>query len=473
MTVTTMQRLRRGLPRTPQGEPWPPADSPLVDQSPVPEATAPSHVSGPAPNSEPVPMPVSSPAQVGTPAELRRGLPRTPGGEPWPPEYVATQVEPIVAEPQPVTAPTGPTRSVTLRRGLPRTPGGEAWPEVTEIAVAAPATDVVEVATPVEAPQPAPAVEKPKAEAKRYGPFTLVQWIGGGVVAVLGIIVVAAAVVLGARWFLGTDTGSSFVETYPGAAPMPESAPVGVPGWLAWSHFFNLFLMVLIIRSGLQIRNERRPTAYWASRRGAGRKISLTVWFHQSLDLLWITNGIVFFILLFATGQWMRVVPTSWEVLPNSLSAGLHYLSLDWPAENGWVHYNGLQQLAYFATIFIAAPLAMATGFRMSGLWSAEWEKLSRIYPVEVARKLHFPVMLYFVFFIVTHVLLVFATGALRNLNHMFAAQGSTDPAVYADNWTGFWLFVLGMVLLAGAWIAARPMILAPVAKLFGTVSAR
>ena len=75
--------------------------------------------------------------------------------------------------------------------------------------------------------------------------------------------------------------------------------------------------------------------------------------------MLWLLNGLVFYVLLFATGQWRRVVPTSWDVLPNAASVALQYLSLDWPTENGWVAYNSLQILAYFVTIFIAAPLAL------------------------------------------------------------------------------------------------------------------
>ena len=52
-------------------------------------------------------------------------------------------------------------------------------------------------------------------------------------------------------------------------------------------------------------------------------------------------------------------MPTSWDVFPNALSVLIQYLSLDWPAENGWVAYNGLQLIAYFVTVFIAAPLAL------------------------------------------------------------------------------------------------------------------
>jgi hypothetical protein len=55
----------------------------------------------------------------------------------------------------------------------------------------------------------------------------------------------------------------------------------------------------------------------------------------------------------------------------------------------------------------------------------------------------------------------------------MYAAQGSTDPTALAENWTGFWIFSASMLLIVGAWIAARPLVLAPIARLFGTVSSR
>ena len=276
----------------------------------------------------------------------------------------------------------------------------------------------------------------------------------------------AGMAVLAVRWLLSLDGMQDFLTTYPGEYHLPEGAPVGFPAWLGWQHFFNVFLMVLIIRSGLTIRTEKRPSVFWAPRNKPKGKVSLTIWFHQALDILWIVNGLIFVVLLFVTGQWMRIVPTSWEVFPNALSAALQYVSLDWPTENGWVNYNSLQQLAYFTTVFIAAPLAIITGVRMSGIWPKNAKALNRAYPVEWARTVHFPVMLYFVAFIIVHVILVFATGALRNLNHMYAA---TD----AENWVGFWLFVLSMIVIAAAWVAARPLVLAPIARLFGTVSSR
>ncbi|MGO2746104.1 cytochrome b/b6 domain-containing protein [Microbacterium sp.] len=527
--------LRRGLPRVAGGDPWPPAgDVEVADAAvaaPVTEEGFDSSVAQPvsSPSSlndpqEEVPAAAKAP-QVDGSATLRRGLPRTPGGEAWPPANAAPAAVPAPAAApaetpvvergseatetkrverakrvETATAPAASAPGATLRQGLPRTPGGEPWPpagtaaavavvpvyeevesddfiEASEIPGSAVAT--IDVSTPLPFTQTvfpgknAFVHQKPAPEPQRFGPFTKGQWAGAVIVGGIALLGAAAMAVLFVRWFLSLDFMQDFLATYPGEYHLPEGAPVGFPAWLGWQHFFNVFLMVLIIRSGLRIRNEKRPTAFWTPRGESKGKVSLTIWFHQSLDILWLVNGVVFIVLLFVTGQWMRVIPTSWEVFPNALSAVLQYISLDWPTENGWVNYNSIQQIAYFATIFLAAPLAAVTGFRMSGMWPKNAEKLNKAYPIEWARALHFPVMLYFVAFIAVHVFLVFATGALRNLNHMFAAQGSADPNAYADNWTGFWFFVASLVVIAAAWVAARPMVLAPIAKLFGTVSSR
>ena len=60
------------------------------------------------------------------------------------------------------------------------------------------------------------------------------------------------------------------------------------------------------------------------------------------MNTLWLLNGAVFYLLLFTTGQWRHVMPTTWSVIPNSVSVLIQYLSLDWPVENGWVAYNSL-----------------------------------------------------------------------------------------------------------------------------------
>jgi hypothetical protein len=100
----------------------------------------------------------------------------------------------------------------------------------------------------------------------------------------------------------------------------------------------------------------------------------------------------------------------------------------------------------------------------MSGAWPRNATLLNRVYPVQLARAVHFPVMLYFVLFIIVHVTLVLATGALRNLNHMY---GGSDN----ENWLGFGIFAASLVVVIAAWVAARPLLLRPVASLMGSVS--
>lgn len=496
--------IRRGLPRVPGGEPWPPASVFAAAAAPVaPAAAAPAAPVAAAPAAAPeAATPVdeapeardvaASAAAVAQPPAvaadgakpLRRGLPRVAGGEPWPPaglapaaraatagaadaeDAVAAPVEASVDTPKPVETPALPETPVAASV-VPAVPTAAVTPSGVPLSQPLPFTRTVWEGA---AARTRPA---PRVEPQRVGPFTKPQWAGAVVVGGAGLLFAAALAVALVRFLLSTPWGMDFLAAYPGEYHLPEGAPVGFPAWLGWQHFFNVFLMVLIIRTGLHVRTEKRPSVFWSPRSNNRRKISLNLWFHQSLDILWLVNGVIFVVLLFLTGQWMRIVPTSWEVFPNAVSAGLQYVSLDWPTENGWVNYNALQQLAYFVTVFLAAPLAAITGVRMSGVWPKNATGLNKAYPVEWARAVHFPVMLYFVAFIAVHVFLVFATGALRNLNHMYAAQGSTDPNAYADNWSGFWFFAASLVVIAAAWIAARPLVLAPIARLFGKVSGR
>jgi thiosulfate reductase cytochrome b subunit len=290
-------------------------------------------------------------------------------------------------------------------------------------------------------------------------------------IGVPGALIVFALLVLLAQWYRSTSAGAEFIAAYPGETELPEGAPVGFPAWLNFQHFLNAFFIILIARTGWLVRTTQRPAAYWTRNnrglirtKGEPKKISLDLWLHQSLDVLWVTNGLIFVVLLFITGQWMRIVPTSWEVFPNALSAAIQYASLNWPLENGWTNYNSLQVLAYFTIVFIAAPLAIITGLRMSNLWPGPSARISKIYPLPVARAVHLPVMIFFVLFIVVHVTLVLTTGALKNLNHMFAANNG-------DSWLGFGVFALLIALTVAAWILAKPAFLQPLASLGGKVT--
>ncbi len=296
------------------------------------------------------------------------------------------------------------------------------------------------------------------------------RWVGPAKWVAAAVLALAAVVLL-ARWARGLEPVQDFLLQYPGHSALPANAPVGIPAWLGWQHFLNAFFLVLIIRSGWQVRTTARPKAYWTRRntgllktKGKPAKISLELWFHLGMDVLWLLNGAVFVVLLFATGAWMRIVPTSWDIFPNALGAGLQYASLNWPVDNGWVNYNALQVLSYFAVVFIAAPLAAISGVRMSPAWPQGKAALDKAYPIEVARKVHFPVMVFFTGFVIMHVALVLTTGVLANLNHMFAARRDAG-------WLGFGIFAVSLAAMVAACLLARPIFLRPVASLMGKVS--
>lgn len=281
----------------------------------------------------------------------------------------------------------------------------------------------------------------------------------------LGLAAVVVAV-LAARGLRGIPAVEAFIDTYPGdATPLPGT-PVGFPWWLSWQHALNGLLLLLIVRTGWQIGSKKRPPNFW-TRRNTGilrtatppRRLSIHVWFHLSLDVLWIVNGVLYVALLLVSGHVGRLVPASWDVVPHALSVAVQYASLDWPAHDGWVQYNALQLLFYGFTVFVAAPVAILTGVRLSTLWKPEW----RFPPEKLTRTVHVLTMMYFLVFTAAHVALVLTTGALRNLNHMYAGRDD-------ESWIGAILFAVQVLVLVGAWALARPALLARLAALSGDV---
>jgi thiosulfate reductase cytochrome b subunit len=279
-------------------------------------------------------------------------------------------------------------------------------------------------------------------------------------------LVLLVAAVLVAQWLRTLPDIQAFIAQYPGETELPDGTPVGFPWWLQWQHALNVFFLVLIVRTGWQIGSGTRPPSFWTRRndgllrtKNPPRRLSIHVWFHLTLDVLWVANGVLYVALLLASGHWARLVPVSWDVVPHAVSVFIQYLSLDWPLHNGWVHYNALQMLMYGATVFIAAPLAFATGLRLSPVWKHEW----RFPPEKPVRWLHILVMVYFLAFTFVHVMLILTTGALRNLNHIYAGRDD-------ESWIGLAVFAVALVVMVVAWVLARPVVLERVAALSGTI---
>jgi hypothetical protein len=100
--------------------------------------------------------------------------------------------------------------------------------------------------------------------------------------------------------------------------------------------------------------------------------------------------------------------------------------------------------------VFIAAPLALIMGLGMSPALSTRVKWVSRRLSIQTARSLHFLVLVWFVVFIVVHVSLVFTTGLVRNLNHIYVARND-------ESWVGFVIFCAVTALLTSLWVAATP----------------
>jgi methionine sulfoxide reductase catalytic subunit len=195
-----------------------------------------------------------------------------------------------------------------------------------------------------------------------------------------GVLLVAVAA---AQYLRGLPEVQAFIFRHPGTGSSAQFASA-MPGWLRAQHFLNLFFLIFIIRAGLQILADH-PRLYWTRHSTPGKEwfrmqervpdnplwtakqdsitlpknvglpgirhsIGLARWWHLGVDVLWLVNGVTFYVLLFATGEWRRIVPTSVNVFADAASVLLQYLSLSWPTETGWVAYNGLQVRASITT---------------------------------------------------------------------------------------------------------------------------
>ena len=287
--------------------------------------------------------------------------------------------------------------------------------------------------------------------------------------AAAALLALAVAVLI-ARWWRETGAGAAFIAEFPGAVTPPAGTPTGFPAWLSWTHFLNGFFLLFIVSSSLHLRVGTRPPAFVTRRNRfprtatAPKRLGLHTWWHLVVVTLWIITGLTYVTLLLVSGHWARMVPTEWSVIPNAISAGLQYLSLDWPRHDSWAYYNSLQVLFYGATVFLAAPLALVTGLRLSPVWPQRWMRNRGPLSDAWARQTHSLVLWFYLAFTVVHVGLVLLTGARRNLNAMYL--GIND----AESWLGAIVFSGSVVVMAVAWVLLRPPAQIAIAERVATV---
>lgn len=246
---------------------------------------------------------------------------------------------------------------------------------------------------------------------------------------------------------------------------LDSAASQGFPAWLRVTHYVNFLFVILLIRSGLQIlmdhprlywnvhctpgtewlrvtpldvptdrvwtaKDDARYLTPWIGLPGDRHTIGMARHWHFLSVLFWVGNGIVYVGLLFGTGQWRRLVPTSWQIVPDAWAYFVHYATFHLPPEsNGFDHYNPLQQLGYFGVVFVLAPLAILTGLSMSPALTNRFKWFPNLPGNrQVGRSIHFLVMCAFVVFIVIHVTLVALTGFAQNMNHIVIGVQNTNP---------------------------------------------
>lgn len=283
------------------------------------------------------------------------------------------------------------------------------------------------------------------------------------------------AMIVAFKIFIATGAGKSFINAHRCVQSTPHFAP-GVSIWVLAMHLANFFFMVMIIRAGWQILADHprlyakidcTPGREWLRFRGpvprdrvwtakddaitlsplfglpGGRHtIGVARHWHFIFDILFVLNGVAFLALTFATQHYLKLVPTQWSVLPSAGSCIVQYAALHLPAEpGGFYRFDALQQLSYFAVVFVAAPLAILTGLAMSPALDNRFRLYQRLFGNrQIARSLHFLVMVAFLVFYFVHMVMVAATGFARNLN-------AITLGVDEHNLDGVALFLLAIAI--------------------------
>jgi len=134
-------------------------------------------------------------------------------------------------------------------------------------------------------------------------------------------------------------------------------------------------------------RGEEEPFSSWVALPGHQQLGPGRHW-HFSSVVVWLTTGLMYVVLMFATNKRRRFIPTSWSVGSDTWCSLLDYRQLRIPAETG---YNGLQQLSYFGVVFLLAPFMLPTGTAMSPAIAAQFPRYIALFDGrQWVRNLHF-----------------------------------------------------------------------------------
>jgi methionine sulfoxide reductase catalytic subunit len=259
----------------------------------------------------------------------------------------------------------------------------------------------------------------------------------------------------------------------------------GFPVWLRYAHFINLIFITLLIRSGIEILSAL-PKLYWKDHATPGtewikftKKVmpknrlwtsldeeeSFSPWialpgrknlglgrhWHFTSAIFWGVNGIVYYVMLFSSGEWVRLIPTSPSIFSEAIQTALTYASFHSPPPGD--PYNPLQQLTYFVVIFLLGPFMIATGAAMSPSIDARFPKYPKIFGGrQAARSLHFLGMIAFLLFIAGHLSMVFIERFPQNMGNIVFGNGENTSLATA---IGLFAFYLASVVIVHVWATA------------------
>jgi len=269
--------------------------------------------------------------------------------------------------------------------------------------------------------------------------------------------------------------------------PHAALATVDFPLWLRVAHYLNLLFMFLLLRAGLQIlmahprlywnsscqpgsewikftkatvptdrlytaMDDERPISPWLALPGKDA-LGLGRHWHFFCATFWMLNGLVYVALLFASGEWSRLIPTSWEIVPRAWQTLLIYLSFHIPPASDFRPYDPLQQLAYAGVTFLLAPFQIVTAFAMSPAVEARFPWFVKLLGgKQGARSLHFIGLVLWALFGIVHIVLVFVVQFQDNVRNIIV--GDSPGAAHASLTLAMAIFFgsLAFVLLLAAW---------------------
>jgi len=139
---------------------------------------------------------------------------------------------------------------------------------------------------------------------------------------------------------------------------------------------------------------------------------------HFFSAIFWGINGIAYYILLLTSNEWTRLVPTSFDIIPQAIQTAFTYATFNFPPPGD--PYNSLQELMYFGVVFLLGPFMVMTGAAMSPSISARFPEYPKIFGGrQAARSLHFLGNLAFILFIIIHVSMVIIERFPENMGHI------------------------------------------------------